>query len=34
MRRFFWVAGISIVLLLLTAGALMASVGAQVMPRG
>src|SRR5690349_14205254 len=34
LRRFFVVAGVSIVLLLLTGGALMASVGAQAMPRG
>jgi len=34
LRRFFRVAGISIVLLLLTGGALMASAEAQGMPRG
>lgn len=34
LRRFFWVVGISIVLLLLTGGALMAAAGAQGMPRG
>ena len=34
LRRFFWVVGISIVLLLLTGGALMASAGRQGMPLG
>ena len=34
LHRFFWMVGISIGLLLLTGGALMASAGAQGMPRG
>lgn len=34
LRRFFWVVGVSIVLLLLTGGALMAAVAGQGMPRG
>ena len=34
MRRFFWLVGISIVLLLLTGGAIMAAAGGQGMPRG
>jgi len=34
LRRFFWVVGISILLLLLTGGALMTSLEAPVMPRG
>jgi uncharacterized membrane protein len=34
LRRFFWVVGVSILVLLLTGVALMASAGAQGMPRG
>jgi uncharacterized membrane protein len=34
LRRFFWVAGLSIIVLLLTGGALMAAAGGQGMPAG
>lgn len=34
LRRFFWIVGVSIVVLLLTGGALMAAAGWQGMPRG
>lgn len=34
LRRFFWVVGVSIVVLLLTGGALMAAIPASGMPRG